>query len=141
MSGGYKHQLRFFSRTSGGQQQPNSLIFAGDLGQRIFSAAILVGNHLAWTFAPGAYASLHINLTAPSHQIRDASGLIAWAEVADVGWQIQKTDAGQSFVFFNGPAPLVRDIWWCWNRSLKCGCKWASEGKRCFYGWCKLAWI
>lgn len=93
-------QLRFLAAL--GNNQPNSLFFAGDLGQRIFQQPF------SWKAlgvdVRGRSRTLHINYRT-SHQIRLQADLLLDAEVADVDGNTEKRRGTVSV--FNGVAPCV----------------------------------
>jgi len=96
-------QLRFLSAAAG--DRPNSLFFAGDLGQRIFQPPF------SWKSLGvdirGRSRTLHINYRT-SHQIRRQADLLLGPEVSDVDGN---TEARRGTVsVFNGPAPMIRSF-------------------------------
>jgi hypothetical protein len=93
-------QLRFLAAMA--DQRPNSLFFAGDLGQRIFQPPF------SWKSVGvdvrGRSRSLNINYRT-SHQIRMQADRLLDPEVADVDGNVE-TRKGTISVF-NGPTPLL----------------------------------
>lgn len=94
-------QLRFLAAL--GKEQPNSLFFAGDLGQRIFQQSF------SWKAlgvdVRGRATTLRINYRT-SHQIRmKADGLLG-PEMADVDGIVE--DRKSTISVFNGPPPTVQ---------------------------------
>ena len=93
-------QLKFLAALSG--NRPNSLFFAGDLGQRIFQQPF------SWKAlgvdVRGRSKNLRINYRT-SHQIRTQADRLLGPELADVDG-ITETRAG-TISIFNGPAPAV----------------------------------
>src|SRR5205807_10274548 len=94
-------QLRFLAALGG--DRPNSLFFAGDLGQRIFQQPF------SWKSLGvdirGRARTLHINYRT-SHQIRTQADRLLGPELADVDG-ITEERLGTISVF-NGPAPEIR---------------------------------
>jgi mRNA-degrading endonuclease RelE of RelBE toxin-antitoxin system len=94
-------QLRFLAALGG--KRPNSLFFAGDLGQRIFQQPF------SWKSLGvdirGRARTLHINYRT-SHQIRMQTDRLLGPEVADVDGNTENRRGTVSV--FNGPAPVVR---------------------------------
>src|SRR5207247_8122507 len=94
-------QLRFLATLAAGR--PNSLFFAGDLGQRIFQQPF------SWKALGvdirGRSRTLHINYRT-SHQIRTQADRLLGPELADVDG-ITEERLGTISVF-NGPAPEIR---------------------------------
>jgi len=94
-------QLKFLAALGG--KRPNSLFFAGDLGQRIFQLPF------SWKSLGvdirGRARTLHINYRT-SHQIRMQADRLLGPEVADVDGNAEERRGTVSV--FNGPAPLVR---------------------------------
>ena len=94
-------QLRFLAAIRSGK--PNSLFFAGDLGQRIFQQPF------SWKALGvdirGRCRTLHINYRT-SHQIRTQADRLLGPEVSDVDG-ITEERVGTISVF-NGPAPEIR---------------------------------
>ncbi len=93
-------QLRFLAAMGG--DRPNSLFFAGDLGQRIFQQPF------SWKALGvdirGRSRNLHINYRT-SHQIRMQADLLLGPEVSDVDGNTEERKGTVSV--FNGPAPTV----------------------------------
>lgn len=93
-------QLRFLAALGG--DRPNSLFFAGDLGQRIFQQPF------SWTSLGvdirGRARTLHINYRT-SHQIRRQADRLLGPEVSDVDGNTEERRGTVSV--FNGPAPIV----------------------------------
>jgi len=96
-------QLRFLAALGG--KRPNSLFFAGDLGQRIFQQPF------SWKSlgvdVRGRARTLHINYRT-SHQIRMQADRLLGPEVADIDGNIEERRGTISV--FNGPAPAVRTL-------------------------------
>ncbi|HUK41804.1 MAG TPA: UvrD-helicase domain-containing protein [Candidatus Acidoferrales bacterium] len=94
-------QLRFLAALGTGK--PNSLFFAGDLGQRIFQQPF------SWKSLGvdirGRSRTLHINYRT-SHQIRTQADRLLGPELSDVDG-ITEERLGTVSVF-NGPAPEIR---------------------------------
>ncbi len=94
-------QLRFLAALGGGR--PNSLFFAGDLGQRIFQTPF------SWKSLGvdirGRSQTLRINYRT-SHQIRMQADRLLGPEVADVDGNID--DRRGTVSVFNGPNPDIR---------------------------------
>ena len=94
-------QLRFLAALAAGQ--PNSLFFAGDLGQRIFQQPFSwksVGVDIR-----GRSRTLHINYRT-SHQIRMQADRLLGPEISDVDGNTEKRDGTVSV--FNGPPPTIQ---------------------------------
>lgn len=93
-------QLRFVAALAG--DQPNSLFFTGDLGQRIFQQPF------SWKALGvdirGRSRILHINYRT-SHQIRSQADRLLAKEIADVDGNVEGR-AGTISVF-NGPEPTI----------------------------------
>jgi hypothetical protein len=93
--------LRFFAAL--GTNRPNSLFFAGDLGQRIFQQPF------SWlelgVDVRGRSQNLNINYRT-SHQIRSQSDRLLSAEMSDLDGNLQ--DRSSTVSVFNGPAPVVK---------------------------------
>ena len=93
-------QLRFLAALGG--NRPNSLFFAGDLGQRIFQQ-------------PFSWKSLGVDIRGrsrtlricyrTSHQIRRQADLLLGPEVSDVDGNIESRRGTVSV--FNGPPPVI----------------------------------
>jgi len=94
-------QLRFLSEL--GCQRPNSLFFAGDLGQRIFQTPF------SWKALGvdirGRSRTLHINYRT-SHQIRMQTDRLLGPEVSDVDGNTEERSGAISV--FNGPTPGIQ---------------------------------
>ena len=93
-------QLRFLAALGG--QRPNSLFFAGDLGQRIFQAPF------SWKAlgvdVRGRSQTLKLNYRT-SHQIRAQADRLLGSEVADVDGNVE--DRRGTVSAFNGEPPVV----------------------------------
>jgi superfamily I DNA/RNA helicase len=94
-------QLRFFAAL--GADRPNGLLFAGDLGQRIFQTPF------SWRSLGvdirGRSRTLRVNYRT-SHQIRQQADRLLGPEISDVdGNRESRRDA---ISVFNGPPPSVR---------------------------------
>ena len=100
-------QLKFLAAvsTSGGQVRPNSLFFAGDLGQRIFQQPF------SWKSLGvdirGRSRTLHINYRT-SHQIRAQADQLLGPDVTDVDGNSE--DRHGTVSVFNGPSPDIRSF-------------------------------
>ncbi|TDM05710.1 MAG: DNA helicase [Ideonella sp. MAG2] len=101
-------QLRMLAAMAGvapngeGRVRPNSLFFAGDLGQRIFQQPFSwksLGVDLR-----GRSRTLHINYRT-SHQIRQQADRLLGPEVADMDGNTESRKGTVSV--FNGPAPVM----------------------------------
>lgn len=94
-------QLRFLAALGGGR--PNSLFFAGDLGQRIFQQAF------SWKSLGVDLRersnTLRINYRT-SHQIRTQSDRLLGPEVSDVDGVTESRS--ETISIFNGPQPDIR---------------------------------
>ncbi|QJD58408.1 UvrD-helicase domain-containing protein [Pseudomonas sp. gcc21] len=94
-------QLRFLAALD--KDRPNSLFFAGDLGQRIFQTPF------SWKSLGvdirGRSQSLRINYRT-SHQIRQQADRLLGPEVTDVDGNLD--DRRGTVSVFNGPSPTVR---------------------------------
>jgi superfamily I DNA/RNA helicase/mRNA-degrading endonuclease RelE of RelBE toxin-antitoxin system len=94
-------QLRFLAAVGAGR--PNSLFFAGDLGQRIFQLPF------SWKALGvdirGRSRTLHINYRT-SHQIRAQADLLLGPDVSDVDGNTE--DRRGTVSVFNGPEPTIR---------------------------------
>ena len=101
-------QLRFLAALGAGR--PNSLFFAGDLGQRIFQQPF------SWKALGvdirGRARTLHINYRT-SHQIRMQGDRLLGPEVSDVDGKTE--DRADTISVFNGPPPTFE----CWETSTK----------------------
>lgn len=95
--------LRFLAALGGGR--PNSLFFAGDLGQRIFQYPF------SWKALGvdirGRSRTLRVNYRT-SHQIREKTDRLLGPSVADVDENIERRDDTVSV--FNGPDPVLRAL-------------------------------
>jgi len=97
-------QLRFLAAMGAttGLERPNSLFFAGDLGQRIFQQPF------SWKSLGvdirGRSRTLHINYRT-SHQIRMQADQLLGPEVSDVDGN--KEERRGTVSVFNGPPPVV----------------------------------
>lgn len=100
-------QLRFLAAVASvgqtdGTPRPNSLFFAGDLGQRIFQSPF------SWKSlgvdVRGRSKTLHINYRT-SHQIRKQADKLLGPEVSDVDGNIE--DRRGTVSVFNGPTPEI----------------------------------
>jgi len=93
--------LRFLAAL--GADRPNSLFFAGDLGQRIFQQPF------SWKALGvdirGRSRTLHVNYRT-SHQIRMQADRLLGPEVSDVDGNIEARR--NTISVFNGPAPTIR---------------------------------
>ncbi|WP_260294724.1 3'-5' exonuclease [Sedimenticola hydrogenitrophicus] len=94
-------QLRFLAALGG--DRPNSLFFAGDLGQRIFQQPF------SWKALGvdirGRSRTLHINYRT-SHQIRQQADRLLGPEVSDIDGNTEQRRGTVSV--FNGPAPMIQ---------------------------------
>lgn len=95
--------LRFLAALGGGR--PNSLFFAGDLGQRIFQ------HPFSWKSLGvdirGRSRTLRVNYRT-SHQIRSQTDRLLGSVVSDVDGNTESRDDTVSV--FNGPKPLLRAL-------------------------------
>ncbi len=93
-------QLKFLAALSG--NRPNSLFFAGDLGQRIFQQPF------SWKSlgvdVRGRSKTLHINYRT-SHQIRMQADKLLDPELSDIDGITEKR--GGAISVFNGPSPTI----------------------------------
>jgi mRNA-degrading endonuclease RelE of RelBE toxin-antitoxin system len=93
--------LRLFAALGGGR--PNSLFFAGDLGQRIFQQPF------SWRSLGvdirGRSRTLRVNYRT-SHQIRQQADRLLGPEVTDV--DDNREDRSDTISVFNGPPPGIR---------------------------------
>lgn len=100
-------QLRFLAAVSSnqGQIRPNSLFFAGDLGQRIFQQPF------SWKSLGidirGRSRTLNINYRT-SHQIRAQADQLLGPDVSDVDGNTE--DRRGTVSVFNGPPPEIRSF-------------------------------
>ena len=116
--------LRFFASLGG--NRPNSLFFAGDLGQRIFQQPF------SWlelgVDIRGRSENLNVNYRT-SHQIRTQSDRLLAAEVSDLDGNLQ--DRRSTVSVFNGPPPEIH-IANNEDEEVKAVCNWiaarAKEG-------------
>ena len=94
-------QLRFFAAT--GADRPNSLFFAGDLGQRIFQAPF------SWeelgVRVRGRAKVLKVNYRT-SHQIRMQADRLLDPELGDM--DENREDRSHTVSVFNGPSPEIQ---------------------------------
>jgi superfamily I DNA/RNA helicase len=94
-------QLRFLAAL--GAEQPNGLVFAGDLGQRIFQQPF------SWQAlgveVRGRSRTLRVNYRT-SHQIRSQADRLLGPEVTDVDGDTE--DRRHTVSVFNGPPPAIR---------------------------------
>ena len=94
-------QLRFFAALGG--DKPNSLFFAGDLGQRIFQQPF------SWRALSvdirGRSRNLHVNYRT-SHQIRTQTDRLLGPEVSDVDGNTE--ERSNTVSVFNEPSPMIR---------------------------------
>ncbi len=94
-------QLRFLAAL--GDDRPNALFFAGDLGQRIFQQPF------SWKSLGvdirGRSRTLRVNYRT-SHQIRQQADRLLGPEVTDVDGTSE--DRSDTISVFNGPAPIIR---------------------------------
>ncbi len=92
--------LRFLAAL--GSDGPNSLFFAGDLGQRIFQQPF------SWRALGvdirGRARTLHVNYRT-SHQIRTQADRLLGPEVSDADGNTE--ERGGTISVFNGPAPTI----------------------------------
>lgn len=104
-------QLRMLAAMAGvapdgsGTVRPNSLFFAGDLGQRIFQQPF--SWKLLGVDVRGRSRTLNINYRT-SHQIRQQADHLLGPEVSDMDGNTE-TRKGTLSVF-NGPAPLIQSF-------------------------------
>lgn len=93
-------ELRFLAAL--GHQRPDSLFFAGDLGQRIFQQPF------SWKSlgvdVRGRSTTLRINYRT-SHQIRQQADRLLPLKIADVDGNVEERQGTISA--FNGPSPLI----------------------------------
>lgn len=93
--------LRFLAALGG--DRPNSLFFAGDLGQRIFQQPFswkALGVEIR-----GRARTLHVNYRT-SHQIRMQADRLLGPEVTDADGNTE--ERGNTVSVFNGPAPVIQ---------------------------------
>ncbi len=93
-------QLRFLAALC--DSRPNSLFFAGDLGQRIFQQ--LFSWKSLGVDIRGRSRTLHINYRT-SHQIRKQADMLLGPELSDVDGNAE--DRRGTVSVFNGPAPAI----------------------------------
>lgn len=95
--------LRFFAALAG--DRPNSLFFAGDLGQRIFQQPF------SWKSLGvdirGRSRTLRVNYRT-SHQIRTKADRLLGAIVTDADGNSE--DRSDTVSVFNGPPPMIRSF-------------------------------
>lgn len=96
-------QLRFLAEL--GADRPNSLFFAGDLGQRIFQQPF------SWKSlgvdVRGRSRTLRVNYRT-SHQIRQQADRLLDPSVADVDGN--REDRSDTVSIFNGPPPAIKSL-------------------------------
>ena len=96
-------QLRLLAAMAG--SKPNGLLFAGDLGQRIFQTPF------SWKAlgvdVRGRSRTLHVNYRT-SHQIRTQADKLLGPEVSDVDGNVE--DRRGTVSVFNGPAPEITTL-------------------------------
>jgi superfamily I DNA/RNA helicase/mRNA-degrading endonuclease RelE of RelBE toxin-antitoxin system len=111
--------LRFFAAL--GENRPNSLFFAGDLGQRIFQQPF------SWmelgVDIRGRSQNLNVNYRT-SHQIRTQSDRLLGTEMSDLDGVLQKRSDTVSI--FNGPAPTI-EILKSEDEEIECVSKWIRD--------------
>ena len=93
--------LRFLAALGGAR--PNSLFFAGDLGQRIFQQPfswLALGVDIR-----GRSRTLHVNYRT-SHQIRTQADRLLGPEVSDVDGNTE--ERSRTISVFNGPPPTIQ---------------------------------
>jgi len=95
------YQLRFLAAM--GQNKPNALFFAGDLGQRIFQQ--LFSWRALGIDIRGRSKTLHVNYRT-SHQIRKQADLLLGPELTDADGNIE--ERGATVSVFNGPKPEIK---------------------------------
>ena len=95
--------LRFIAAL--GSERPNSLFFAGDLGQRIFQQPF------SWKSLGvdirGRSRTLRVNYRT-SHQIRAQADRLLGPEVSDVDGNTE--NRGDTVSVFNGPPPTIQEL-------------------------------
>ena len=95
--------LRFLAALGG--NRPNTLFFAGDLGQRIFQTPF------SWKSlgvdVRGRSRTLRVNYRT-SHQIRAQADRLLGPEVSDVDGNTEKR--GDTVSVFNGPPPMIVEL-------------------------------
>lgn len=102
-------QLRFLAALGG--DRPDSLFFAGDLGQRIFQQPFSWKN--LGVDIRGRSRTLRINYRT-THQIRTQADRLLASALADVDGNIEAREGTVSV--FNGPLPIIQA---CDNQSLE----------------------
>jgi hypothetical protein len=111
--------LRFFAALGG--NRPNSLFFAGDLGQRIFQQPF------SWlelgVDVRGRSQNLTVNYRT-SHQIRTQSDRLLGAEMSDLDGNIQ--DRSSTVSVFNGPIPAI-EVFKNQQEEIDAVAKWISD--------------
>jgi mRNA-degrading endonuclease RelE of RelBE toxin-antitoxin system len=111
--------LRFFAALGG--NRPNTLFFAGDLGQRIFQQPF------SWKALGvdirGRSRTLRVNYRT-SHQIRMQADRLLGPEVCDVDGNAD--DRKDTVSVFNGPAPVIQTLI-NENEEIKIVSAWLSE--------------
>lgn len=111
--------LRFFAALGG--NRPNTLFFAGDLGQRIFQQPF------SWKALGvdirGRSRTLRVNYRT-SHQIRMQADRLLGPEVSDVDGNTD--DRKDTVSVFNGPAPVIQ-ILTSEDEEIKTVSAWLSE--------------
>jgi hypothetical protein len=112
-------QLKFFAAL--GNNRPNALFFAGDLGQRIFQQPF------SWKSlgvdVRGRSRTLRVNYRT-SHQIRSQADRLLGPETADVDGNAEKRSDTVSV--FNGPPPAIR-ILKCEEEETKTVAGWLGD--------------
>lgn len=95
------YHLKFLA--AAGKANPDSLFFAGDLGQRIFQQAF------SWKSlgvdVRGRSKTLHVNYRT-SHQIRQQADKLLGKEVTDADGNVE--DRSKTVSIFNGPDPIIK---------------------------------
>ena len=111
--------LRFFAALGG--NRPNTLFFAGDLGQRIFQQPF------SWKAQGvdirGRSRTLRVNYRT-SHQIRMQADRLLGPEISDADGNTD--DRRDTVSVFNGPAPVIQ-IFTSENEEIKKVSAWLSE--------------
>jgi superfamily I DNA/RNA helicase len=111
--------LRFFAALGG--NRPNSLFFAGDLGQRIFQQPF------SWLELGVGVRGRSQNLTVnyrTSHQIRTQSDRLLGAEMSDLDGNLQ--DRSSTVSMFNGPIPAI-EVFKNQQEEIDAVAKWISD--------------
>jgi hypothetical protein len=112
-------QLRFCAAL--GQDRPNALFFAGDLGQRIFQQPF------SWKAlgvdVRGRSRTLHVNYRT-SHQIRMQADRLLGPHVTDVDGN--REDRSDTVSLFNGPPPTIR-VLKTQSEEIKAVADWLAE--------------